>query len=293
MRKNKEHPSQVQELNLRIQQLESALDEKKEELEALKSVFLKHIPHEIRTPLNSIIGFSTLLAESRLTNEQKNEYLNYISTASGELLSVIENLIDLAMLKSGQIQIQPAAFSLPELFEELYERFNKEKALKGKRKVEITYALPENSSQLNVVMDRHRLKQVLSHLIHNAVKFTTKGIVEYGCHKDDGGYMGFFVKDSGSGISNDDREYIFNSFSKHFGPPTEKNRGLGLGLSIAKGFVGLMGGRLGFNPNQNCGSVFSFSIPIKLADATDCDDISQSGTPLKNKVPVPGNDLAI
>jgi len=280
------------ELEKRIIKLENLLQKKENELERIKSVFLTHISHEIRTPMNSIIGFSNLLVHDELTRDQKDLYLQYINSSSESLLNLIESLIDLAMLEACQIEIHKEKCSLNELFDELYFVFNREKHIQEKHSVALLLNKPLIRRGDPVVLtDPLRLKQVMSNLIHNALKFTEKGVIEFGYSLDNTETIRFFVKDTGRGISMDEQQNVFDSFRKQDGPPTTDNRGLGLGLAIAKGLVELMEGEIWVEPNIKRGSVFAFKLPLRYT-------ISKTASihylkNMKEDLFISGNEMAI
>ena len=281
------------ELEQKIKHLKNALQRKEDELERIISVFLNHVPHEIRTPLNVITGFSYLLSQKKLSSGKEEEYLKYLNNSSNELIILIENLIDLSMLKSDQIKIHEKEFSITELFDDLYAKFLNEKIRLGKHDIALLLSMPVQKKSMIIHSDQVQLEQIFTKLLQNAFRFTEKGIIEYGCSDDDNGTLSFFVKDSGCGIDKEEQNHIFNSFIKNPGPPSEKNRGLGLGLAVAKGLVELLGGKIQFNSNKGQGSFFSFNIPKRLGISSK--KVSRQHTKSKegNNVKVVGRDLVI
>ena len=281
------------ELEQKIKHLENALQRKEDELERIISVFLNHVPHEIRTPLNVITGFSYLLSQKELSSGKEEEYLKYLNNSSNELIILIENLIDLAMLKSGQIKIHKKEFSITELFDDLYAKFLNEKIRQGKHSIALLLIMPVQKKSMIIHSDQVQLEQIFTKLLQNAFRFTEKGIIEFGCYDDDNGTHSFFVKDSGCGIDKEEQKYIFNSFIKNPGPPSEKNRGLGLGLAVAKGLVELLGGEIQFNPNKGQGSIFSFNIPKRLGISSKKDLLQHTKSNQQKNARILGRDLAI
>ena len=141
--------------------------------------------------------------------------------------------------------------------------------------------------------DQVRLKQIFTNLLQNAFRFTEKGIIEFGCFDNGSDAYSFFVKDSGCGIDEKEQKYIFNTFIKHPGPPSEKNRGLGLGLAVAKGLVELLGGEIHFKPNEGRGSLFSFNIPKRLGKLSNKVSLQHMKSNQEKNVRILGRDLAI
>jgi signal transduction histidine kinase len=262
----------------RIHDLEGMLNNKETEVDQLKNLFLSHINHEIRTPMNSIIGFSNLLADESITPDQRDVYLDYINNSSEHLLSLVENLIDISMIESGQLQMYEGPCNLYDLFNDLYLSFNKIRHRKEKYSIALLLNREIREQDLIIVIDHVRLEQVLSNLIENAMRYTEKGLIEFGYRLKNRNTLQFFVNDTGRGIEADHQHVVFNSFRKTSLEEGPEVGGAGLGLAIAKGLVGLMGGDIWLEPNVTRGSVFKFNLPLKLKDLpgkkinTDTDD---------------------
>ena len=247
----------------RISELEMQLKSKDKELWNIRNIFLSKIGHEFRTPMNSIIGFSNILAKNDLTTDQKELYLEYINSSSDDLLNLVENMIDLAMLEAGQMELNAVACSVNALFNELYAYFNRQKHILEKHSVALLMSKSVEENDLVIETDTLRLKQVLSNLISNGLKFTDKGVVEFGYEVNEQNQLYFFVKDSGKGVSEDMQNVIFNSFQKENNDSENQRSGVGIGLAIAKEVIKLMGGDIGFKPNPKRGSLFYFTLPIR------------------------------
>ena len=247
----------------RISELEMQLKSKDKELRNIRDIFLSKIGHEFRTPMNSIIGFSNILAKNNLTADQKELYLEYINSSSDDLLNLVENMIDLAMLEAGQMELNTAACSVNALFNELYAYFNRQKHILEKHSIALLMSKSVEENDLVIETDPLRLKQVLSIMISNGLKFTDKGVVEFGYEVNEQNQLYFFVKDSGKGVSEDMQNVIFNSFQKENNDSENQKSGIGIGLAIAKEVVKLMGGDIGFKPNPTRGSLFHIALPIR------------------------------
>ena len=247
----------------RISELEMQLKSKDKELRNIRDIFLSKIGHEFRTPMNSIIGFSNILAKNDLTADQKELYLEYINSSSDNLLNLVENMIDLAMLEAGQMELNTAACSVNALFNELYAYFNRQKHVLEKHSIALLMSKSVEENDLVIETDTLRLKQVLSILISNGLKFTDKGVVEFGYEVNEQNQLYFFVKDSGKGVSEDMQNVIFNSFQKENDDSENQQSGVGIGLAIAKEVVKLMGGDIGFKPNPTRGTLFYFTLPMR------------------------------
>ncbi len=246
--------------------MEGILREKEEEYHQLKRVFLSHVNHEIRTPMNSIIGFTSLLADDQLTPDQRELYLGYIRNSSECLLGIIENMIDMAMLETGQVELYKSAFSLPDLFRDLYARISRIKHTRGRDSVALLLSTPRLEEDLLVSADRYRLEQVMVNLMENAIKFTDRGIIEFGFLVQPGGWLELFVRDTGRGVEMSSQRMIFESFRKGRSMDEPFAAGGGLGLSIVRALVRLMQGEVWVEPNGLQGSVFRIRVPLVPAE---------------------------
>ncbi len=282
----------IKNLENRVAKLEQLLKEKEKEIAKMKSAFLSNISHEIRTPMNSIIGFSNLLASDDLTSDQRDLYLQYINSSSEDLLSFIENLIDMAMIDSMQLDVQEEDCCLNDLFDELYSVFNRERHRKEKHSVALLMEKPSKDRDVVIRTDAMRLNQIMSNLISNALKFTEKGIIVMGYDLSDTDLIRFFVKDTGRGLEMIEQRQVFESFVKE---PLGKNmdiRGVGLGLSICKGLVNILGGEIWVEPNTKRGSVFTFYLPKKISKNRN-KSVRLVHQEAKNDLFITGQEMAI
>lgn len=240
-----------------------------EENNQLKSAFLSNMSHEIRTPMNAIIGFSSLLDDETLTSEDRKEFIGIINKKGNDLLSLINDILDLSKLESNQLNlyfseniINPLFYDLLKLFRNLIESTSLNDMIGNKKHLSIKIGKTLTDS-VTFSTDFTRINQILTNLISNAIKFTEDGEIEFGCYPENENYLLFYVKDSGIGISKDKQELIFERFQQadsNF--RTRKYGGTGLGLSIAKGLVELLGGKLWVESEVNIGSTFYFDIPV-------------------------------
>jgi len=224
----------------------------------LKSAFLANMSHEIRTPMNSIMGFLSILEESELSFEAKKEYMAIIQKSSAQLLHIIDDIIEISKIDSGNVEIHVQEFSVNSLLERLF------KALRISVPTEridfrLDSLLPEQDS--TILADESRLEQVLSNLILNAFKFTDEGQVSFGVTRSKNELL-FFVQDTGIGIAKDNYEMIFNRFSQVEGFAKRKYGGNGLGLAISKAYVEKMGGKIWVESTLGKGSTFYFTLPV-------------------------------
>jgi len=232
-----------------------------------KSIFMANMSHEVRTPMNGILGFVGLLETTSL-NKIQREFLDIIKISADHLLEIINDILDLSKMESGKLKIEKRHFNVRELLEKTFESFvfsrdNDEVALK--------LQIPENFD-VEVIGDGFRLRQILSNLLSNALKFTTKGSVELIVSEKDPGddnsvCLEFHVKDTGIGIPPENIDEIFDIFHQLDESSTKKHSGAGLGLSIVKNLVELMHGRIRVESKLGSGSVFSLEIPFARAVA--------------------------
>ena len=232
---------------------------KAEESDKLKSAFLSNMSHEIRTPMNGIIGFSELLKQQDITPGEREKYTMIIEENSTQLLRIISDIIDISKIEIGEISINKEPIHIQKLFENLFLNFSlKAKQIKDD-KVEIRYEIGENVPK-TINTDPDRLKQVLSNLVENAIKFTEEGSIVYSIEKDQFNYV-FKVRDTGLGISEEKLQQVFIRFFKDSKQHFSEMGGTGLGLSIAKNFVELLGGNINVTSQVGKGTEFTFTHP--------------------------------
>jgi len=236
---------------------------KVEEADKLKSAFLANMSHEIRTPLNGIIGFSKYLRDYSPTETERMHILDIICGSADHLLNIINDIIDISKLDSGQVKINPVTCELNKLLYETYNFFYSNSFEVSKKEINfrLSTSLPDCESV--ILTDDFRLKQVLNNLLSNALKFTQKGTIEFGYTIDESKTkILFFVKDSGRGIPEDKLDIIFERFRQVDNTTTRQYGGTGLGLAISKSLVTLMGGEIWVESELEKGSIFHFSVPF-------------------------------
>lgn len=239
---------------------------KAEESDRIKTIFLTNISHEIRTPMNAIIGFNELLNIGDLSAEKRKEYLTIIKNKSKYLLSLIDDIAELSKFESGEITINNSETNLVKLLNELHQEFNKEKQNSKKQNVEIFLKLPIEQNIATVYTDPGRIYQVMAYLLDNALKFTEKGYIQFGYEQKDSRHLQFFVKDTGIGISKEAQKYLFNRFKIKEESYNKKYRNTGLGLTISRAIIEVLGGKIHVESEPTKGSAFYFTIPIHKSD---------------------------
>ena len=253
--------------------------ERAEEADKLKTAFLANMSHEIRTPMNSIVGFSNLLTEENLDQNEKNEYIQHINHGSETLLKLIDDIIDIAKIEAGQLSITLDTCNLKELMDELYIMHTTQLKQKNKHQISLFNEIVPLSDGFNIVTDEFRLKQVLSNLLGNAIKFTQEGKITFG-FKQINDMLEFYVKDTGIGISAEGQKVIFERFRQENHSGLKHSGGTGLGLAISHHIIELLGGSISVNSIPDHGSVFTFTIPYRTAEVP--------AKKQKNSIPVKG-----
>ena len=230
---------------------------KAEESDRLKSAFLSNMSHEIRTPMNAIIGFSELLL-SKGFNEAEHENFARMVQANGDaLLSLLNDIIDVSMIESGQLKLHFEDVNICDLMNDIFLSFNNSKLLSEKNDVKLFMSSNVCESVI-INTDANRLRQVITNLISNSLKFTNSGSIKLGC-KDEKDKVMFFVKDTGIGISDEYKEKIFNRFYKLGKDNTSIYGGNGLGLTISKNLVEALDGEIWFESEEGKGTEFYIS----------------------------------
>jgi PAS domain S-box-containing protein len=271
--------------------------EKAEESDRLKTAFLQNMSHEIRTPMNAIMGFSSLLIENydnRLKLEQFSEIINQ---RCSDLLEIINDILDIAKIESGQLPISIEECNLDELFAELTVFFKEYQKRIDKQQIIFRMQTQSDFTENAIVTDKVKLKQIFINLISNAFKFTNEGKIEGGCKLDKNHNLVFYVSDTGIGIPSDKHEVIFERFAQLRHEKKHTYGGTGLGLSIVKGLIELLGGKIWLESElENSsdgnagGTTFYFSFPCKISESTHQDTVSVDET---QKYHFPGKTILV
>ncbi|MBU8892767.1 MAG: response regulator [Bacteroidales bacterium] len=239
---------------------------KAEESDRLKSAFLANMSHEIRTPMNAIIGFSNLINDEDIEKNHKAELANLIKKNSNSLLNLIDDIIDISKIEADQLDIKEKECSVNQIFNDLIMEF--EDNILSNDSITLKVGEEQLYNPLNIISDPYRLHQILKNLLGNAVKFTDKGIIEFG-YRVSTDTIQFFVKDTGIGVTPEQQDYIFSRFNKIEDNKQKIYRGAGLGLTITKNLVEIMGGKIWVESEINRGSTFNFTLPYKPGSTSD------------------------
>ena len=245
------------ELKRQNEELEAA-KKKAEESDRLKSAFLANMSHEIRTPMNGIIGFANLLVNPELSESKRQFYFEILKNSCNQLLNVINDIIDISKIETGQVTLSESSLNLNDLIKNLSDFFLPLAAENG---IKLKTSVPAVESFF-VLSDETKLNQVLNNLINNALKFTEAGEIEFG-YSLKGNLIEFFVKDTGIGIKEEYITVIFERFRQADMTYSKNNGGTGLGLAISKAYAELFGGKIWVESEYGKGSVFYFTIPYK------------------------------
>jgi hypothetical protein len=234
--------------------------EKAEESDRLKSAFLANMSHEIRTPINGILGFSKILSETDLSDEERSEFTKILKNSCQRLLNTVNDVLDLSKIEVGQMEVKNKNFLLSKLFEEIYEFHI---ANFENKNIELNYHIDSELINIQIYSDEQKIYQVLNNLLNNSFKFTIKGNVDFGCKLKDN-YLEFYVTDTGIGISKDRLEFVFGRFNQENISLSREFEGFGLGLPISKGLLKLLGGEIFVKSEKGVGSTFTFTFPLFL-----------------------------
>jgi len=243
--------------------------EKAEENERLKTAFLANMSHEIRTPMNGILGFAGLLKEPKLSGKEQQEYIDIIEKSGARMLNIINDIIAISKVESGQMKTFISPTNVNEQIEYIYNFFKPEVEQKG---IRILYKNSLPSPEATIKTDKEKIYAILTNLVKNAIKFSDKGSIEigYNLNPAEPTQLEFFVKDNGVGVPKNRMEAIFDRFVQADIGDKRAFQGAGLGLSISKAYVEMLGGKIWVDSEIGQGSSFYFTIPyFKEAEVKD------------------------
>ncbi len=247
------------ERNKMIADLVAAKD-RAEESDRLKSAFLANMSHEIRTPMNGILGFAELLKEPKLSGEDQQMFIEIIEKSGERMLGIINDLINISKIESGQMEVRFSETNINEQLEFLYNFFKLEAKQKGLKLI-VTHS--PSIEVPNIITDKEKLYAILTNLIKNSLKFTDNGSIEFGYEVVDNKVV-FHVKDTGIGVPENKQKTIFERFVQAYSGMANVYEGAGLGLTISKAYVEMLGGEIWIESNPGKGTCFYFTLPLEL-----------------------------
>lgn len=258
--------------------------EKAEESDRLKSAFLANISHEIRTPMNGILGFAELLKIPELSPDMQERYIQIIEQSGNRMLNIINDIVDISKIEAGQMTVNIQQTNITQLVQDLYTFFAPQAESKNLKFV-LERQLPEQDSIVST--DQTKLSQILSNLIKNAIKFTNSGSIKFGYYpvkpasdanrkSNAAEYLEFYVRDTGVGILPEQAGMVFERFRQGSFSLSRDYEGAGLGLSISKAFVEILGGSIWLESEYGIGTVFYFRIPRQTFADPEPDPINEN-----------------
>jgi len=251
----KERTRELEEANTLLQ----IAKEKAESSDKLKTAFIQNISHEIRTPLNGILGFSDLLVDPVISETDKAQFITLIQESSNRLLNTVEDYMNIALIVTGNMKVKEETVNVNAVLKESKLIFEKRA---HERNIDLNLKVTADTVGVTVETDLSLFKRVLYHLLDNAIKFTLEGTIDIGfvMKKD---FVEFFIKDTGIGVDEGVKDLIFDIFMQEDIAMTRDHEGSGLGLSIVKGLLVLLGGNIHLESVKGEGSIFYFTLPTK------------------------------
>ncbi|MGE4569694.1 MAG: ATP-binding protein, partial [Bacteroidales bacterium] len=231
--------------------------EKAEESDRLKSAFLANMSHEIRTPMNGILGFAELLKEPDLSGELQHKYLQIIQKSGARMLSIINDIISISKIESGIIDIHLEETNINQQLQFVYDVLRLDA---DRKQLNFLFHCDLSDSEAVLQTDSEKLYGILTNLVKNAIKFTDAGTIEFGYTAKER-EIEFYVKDTGVGIPKEKQQHIFERFIQADIADTMARQGAGLGLSISRAYVGMLGGQIRVESEEGRGSTFYFTLP--------------------------------
>jgi len=238
--------------------------EKAEESDRLKSAFLANMSHEIRTPMNGILGFAGLLKEPDLTGKEQQEFIGIIEQSGERMLNIINDIISISKVESGLMEVSVSETDINEQIDYIYTFFKPEALRNG---IVLSCKKTFAGEKAIIKTDKEKVYAILTNLVKNALKFIQIGTIELGYQKKDD-FIEFYVKDTGSGVNKEHQKFIFERFRQGSESLNRKYEGAGLGLSISKAYVEMLGGKIWVESEEGKGSTFFFTLPYNTKSAT-------------------------
>ncbi len=233
-------------------------EQKAIESDRLKSAFLANISHEVRTPMNGILGFLDMLKDPDLSTETKRDYIELLERSGYRLITVMTDILDISAIQSETVNPEKRTTDVIQIFEESADFYKSDLETKG---LKLNFIKPYGDSPLLIETDEKLLKKIICKLLGNSIKFSDKGEIDLG-YEINAGLLIIYVRDNGIGIQKEKLEAIFNRFEQADTRLSSPYQGAGLGLSIAKAYVHILGGDIWAESEPGRGSSFYVSFPV-------------------------------
>jgi K+-sensing histidine kinase KdpD len=253
----------TRQLERKVASLEDTLKQFQSDGTRVKTRFLSNISHEIRTPMNAIIGFSHLLGDEDVDGSQREAYIDHITRNSNSLLNMMDNLIDLTLVETGNLQLKEDEVAIYDLLKDLYDRYNLDQFRANRERVALLLNAREAFKKAKIIADKQRLSRALSCLIENALAQTKKGVVEFGASFADKNNLVFTIKDSSNILLQDEIRKIFEKTEKEEDWYNTTDT-ISLGYKLAGGLIQAMGGKILVTESSFKGITIEFLIPVRM-----------------------------
>ncbi len=253
----------TRQLEQKVAGLEETLKQFQSDGTRVKTRFLSNISHEIRTPMNAIIGFSHLLGDEDVDGSQREAYIDHITRNSNSLLNMMDNLIDLTLVETGNLQLKEEEVAVYDLLKELYDQYSLDQFRAHRERVALLLNAREAFKEARIIADKQRLSRALSCLIENALAQTKKGVVEFGASFADKNKLVFTIKDSSNMLLQDEIRKIFETTDKEEDWYNTSDT-ISLGYKLASGLIKAMNGEIMVSDSSFKGITIEFSIPVRM-----------------------------